>query len=525
MGERDRMAGVRQRLPTPAGNRFATSPDLADDAGQIDVNARDQIPHAWPSDGTRARVSAIRTRLVFSSRIVGFPFVSDPYTLRDGSVHPPPAGWAALRHLGPSVVIAGSIVGSGELILTSSLGAAAGFTLLWWMLVCCWSKSLVQAELARYVIVSGDTYLRAMNRIPGKLPGPRGSVSWTLWFSLFAFIPGIIGMGGILGGTGQALELLFPQIDSRWLAAAAAVSASAVLVSGSYRRLERIMLLLVMGFTLTTLIAAVAMQITEFRWSPADLAAGFRFDFPAEHAVLALAVFGATGVNAAEISSYTYWCIEKGYSAVVGANDGSPPWLERARGWIGVLQADIWLTLLILTCATLPFYLLGAGVLHETGQQPRGLETVAVLSRMFTQTLGGWSLWLFGTAAFCILYSSVVAGFGGISRFAPDYLVEFGFLERSALAARLRWIRGCGAVLPVVSLLFYLLLPSPLALLTIGALMGAVLLPVQSGAALWLHRHCMDPRVRPSPPANALLWFTFLFQAAMAVLVAIYLMP
>ena len=37
----------------------------------------------------------------------------------------------------------------------------------------CWSKSIVQAELTRYVVVSGDTYIRALNRIPGRLPGPK----------------------------------------------------------------------------------------------------------------------------------------------------------------------------------------------------------------------------------------------------------------------------------------------------------------------------------------------------------------
>lgn len=64
----------------------------------------------------------------------------DPYTIRDGEAHPPPKNfWARMKYLGPSIIVSGSIVGSGELILTSSLGAAAGFTLLWWMLLGCWS--------------------------------------------------------------------------------------------------------------------------------------------------------------------------------------------------------------------------------------------------------------------------------------------------------------------------------------------------------------------------------------------------
>ena len=346
--------------------------------------------------------------------------MTDPYTTRLGATRPPPASWAArFRQLGPGVVISGSIVGSGELVLTSSLGAAAGFTLLWWMLVCCWSKSVVQAELARYAVVSGDTYLRALNRIPGRLPGPRVPVSWTVWFSLFAFVPGVIGMGGILGATGQVLSLMWPAVDSRWMTLLAAIAASAILYTGSYLRLERTMLVLVAGFTAATLIAAFAMQLTEYRVTASDVAAGLSFDLPAQHLLLALAVYGATGVNSAEISTYTYWCVEKGYSSFVGDEKNDPPWPARARGWIRMLQLDVWLTLAILTCATLPFYLLGAGVLHATGQQPQGLDTVRVLSAMFTHTLGGWSLPLFGGAAFCVLFSTVVGGFGGIRRSTP----------------------------------------------------------------------------------------------------------
>jgi len=443
--------------------------------------------------------------------------MSDPWTECHDAIRPPPARWQdRWRQLGPSVVIAGSIVGSGELVLTSTLGATAGLALLWWLLVCCWSKSIVQAELARYVVSSGDTYLRALNRLPGRLPGRRTRVSWVLWFSLFAFIPGVVGMGGIVGGAAQALELLAPDLDASVWTVLAAGAASVLLVSGSYVRLERVMLSLVVCFTGATLLAFIALQFSAERLTAAELATGFEFRFPAHSAVLALAVYGATGVNSAEICTYTYWCIEKGYTRRIGDDRADPAWPGRARGWIRVLDLDVWTTLVILTCATLPFYLLGAGVLAGSERLPQGSETLGTLSTMFTHTLGPRSLPLFGLAAFCILFSSVVAGFGGISRLVPDYLVEFGLLEREDIARRLRWIRGCGGLLPLAASALYLFAPNPVVLLTIGALMGAVLLPVQSGATLWLHRHWLDQRVRPSASTRLLLRLTFLFQVLMA---------
>ncbi|MDX1382451.1 MAG: Nramp family divalent metal transporter, partial [Thermoanaerobaculia bacterium] len=276
----------------------------------------------------------------------------DPYTIRDGEEVEPPSSWSArLRYLGPSVVISGSIVGSGEIILTSGLGAAAGFVMLWWVLLSCWIKSLIQAELSRYILVSGDTYVRAMNRLPGKIPGPGGPVSFAVWLALIAWVPSTMGLGGIVGGAGQALTLLVPAIPSTWSTAIVALVAIVLLVSGSYVVLERAMLVLVMSFTAATLICSILMQFTEYAVTRADLVAGLGFRFPPELLVAALAVYGYTGVNSSETSAYTYWCVEKGYPNYIGPSSRAG-WQRRARGWIKVLQADVWVTLAILTCAT-----------------------------------------------------------------------------------------------------------------------------------------------------------------------------
>jgi len=450
----------------------------------------------------------------------------DPYTTGQAAVRDPPTRFLSrIRHLGPGIVISGSIIGSGELVLTSSLGAHAGFALLWWILIACWSKSLVQAELARYIVVSGDTYLRALNRIPGRLPFFGARVSWTVWFSLLSFVPGVIGMGGILGGAGQALALLMPRVGSSNATVLLALLTSGILYSGSYVRLERIMMVLVACFTLATLFSLAAMQSTPYGVTPSDLLLGLEFRFPAEYLVLALAVYGATGVNSAEISTYSYWCIEKGYPGFIGNSKSDPSATARARGWLRVLQLDVWITLLILTCATLPFYLLGAGVLHATGQSPEGLDLVRVLSGMFTQTLGNWSLWLFGGAAFCVLISSAISGFGGTARFLPDFLIEFGLLDRARLKARRTWIRAYGTLAPMAGCAIYLLALDPLGLLLVGALAGTVLLPVQSGSTLWLQNNRMEVRLRASRNVRHALWVTFLFQLAMAVLVIRYALP
>jgi len=62
-----------------------------------------------------------------------------------------------LRQLGPGLIIAGSIVGAGELIATTAVGAEAGFVLLWLIIIGCLIKVFVQIEFGRYTITSGRT--------------------------------------------------------------------------------------------------------------------------------------------------------------------------------------------------------------------------------------------------------------------------------------------------------------------------------------------------------------------------------
>src|SRR3982751_5934817 len=72
---------------------------------------------------------------------------------------------AALRRIGPGIVLASAIVGSGEVIATTTLGAQTGYAALWIVLVSCAIKPVVQAELGRYTIVTGHTGLEGFNRV------------------------------------------------------------------------------------------------------------------------------------------------------------------------------------------------------------------------------------------------------------------------------------------------------------------------------------------------------------------------
>ena len=163
----------------------------------------------------------------------------DPYALRTEHIQDPPVGfWNTVKFLGPGLILVGSVVGSGEIILTTTLGATVGFVMLWWMLLSCWGKSIVQAELGRYAVSSGQTALAAFNDIPGKIPFFRSKISWFILLWFLQQIPGLMGGGGIYGGAGQAMSMMMPFLDSRYWTIIVAIVTAALILSGTYRFLE-----------------------------------------------------------------------------------------------------------------------------------------------------------------------------------------------------------------------------------------------------------------------------------------------
>ncbi len=103
----------------------------------------------------------------------------DPYLPSENTILEAPVTFKKqLKHLGPSLVLSAAIVGSGELIATTALGAKAGFTLFWLIFIGCLIKVAVQLEFGKHTILTGETAMEAF----GKLPGPKfGRARWSVW--------------------------------------------------------------------------------------------------------------------------------------------------------------------------------------------------------------------------------------------------------------------------------------------------------------------------------------------------------
>ena len=443
------------------------------------------------------------------------PQAADPYRLTAEAIREPPRTLAgSLRHIGPGLILAGAIVGSGELIATTVLGAEYGYTLLWLILVSCAIKVVVQGEIGRYAVVTGETTLRAFNRAPG----PRLRVAWPVWLWVVMVSAVMFSVGGMLGAIGGILHRFVPALPaSGWIWVVDGVTV-ALLLSGRYGLVEKPSLALVATFTFVTAGAAVILlQNPEF-FSAADLFEGLAFRMPDGGVATAATVFGATGVGAGELMMYPYWCLEKGYARFSGPPTGSPAWARRVRGWMRVMSLDVLCSLAIYTASTLAFYLLGAGVLAKLGVIPQGLAMVNQLSNIYTETLGSWSFSLFMAGAIAVFYSTIFSVTAAHGRLFADLLLLLGLGDPADYARRLLLVRVGIVVTTIAPTLCFFLVEEPVLMVMIGGVAQALMLPVIAGMTIYLTARRVPRAVTASPALRAALWAT----AGVMALAALY---
>ncbi|BCX46275.1 Mn(2+) transporter [Haloferula helveola] len=480
---------------------------------------------------------------------------------------PPKTLWGILKQLGPGLIIAGSIVGSGELIATTAVGAEAGFLLLWLIIIGCLIKVFVQIEFGRYAITSGRTTLDGLNEVPG----PRLRVNWLCWFWLVFIVVALIQLGGIIGGVGQALAIQQPltesgevvnaredaviQIkvadsiadrfgedeamapvmeklavekadaqkvlsgfegkeqvvshDSMLWASLVTIVSIVLLVIGRYRLIQNVSTALVASFTLVTIINLFYLQaLPEWRVSWADLVDGMSFRIPeGKGLTVALAAFGIIGVGATELIQYPYWCLEKGYAKWTGPRDDSPEWAERAKGWVRVLRWDAWCSMVVYTFATVAFYLLGAAILGRTGLDPSGDQMVRTLGQMYVPVFGSAAQAVFLFGAFAVLYSTFFVATASHARVCADALRVFG-VSKGGEASYRAWVRGFCIGLPLLFLASYAFFKAPKELVLAGGFMGALMLPMLGAAALYFRYRRCDERLTPSRVWDVGLWIS-----------------
>ncbi len=424
-----------------------------------------------------------------------------------------PTSWRGIRsQLGPGLIVSANIVGSGELIVTTKLGADVGFTMLWFILLGCVVKVFVQLELGRYAISKRKTTLEALNSVPG----PKLRVSWLVWLWSLMFAAIFFQLSGMVGGIAQVLGLAGLEWSHTVLAILITGSCALLLSIGQYRFIQNFSSVMVASFSIFTVFAVFSLYWTDYGITGAQLAEGLSFRLPSDF-MIAFAAFGVIGVGASELIVYPYWCLEKGYGKYVGPDDGSEAWIERAQGWIRVMKYDALLSLVIYTGATVAFYLLGAAVLNGRQIAVENENLMVNLSNLYSTSFGAVGLWIFIVGAFAVMYSTVFIATASNSRLSADFLNLLGILKLDTEEQRKRAVKVACVVLPALFCIFYLSFSKPVTLIAIGAVAQALMLPIISFAALYFLYYHTHERLRPRLSWIVFVWISACLMAAVGL--------
>ncbi len=348
------------------------------------------------------------------------------------SIKSAPKGLAMLAILGPSLIWAGEFIGSGEVILSTRVGAILGPTVLWAILVGVVLKFWIGMAGARYTVCTGEGMIDMIARVPG----PR---NWGVWITLVAQLAaGTIAIGSLAAAAGIFVHSLIgiSPLIAGWLVT---LFALAVVWSNAFNFLKFVMSL----FVVIVVIGVLYVAITVFPGLNIFLK-GFLFDIPAVPE-WALAMDGvqanpwreilpllgwAAGGFASQVW-YTYWVIGAGYGASAGRGYGKPAdddmlknmsaaTATKIKGWCHVVYTDAFLAMVIGVVATGGFLIAGAGVLRPNHLAPEGPQVATTLATVFSARWGAFGGVLFMIAGACALIGTQIGQLAGWPRLLAD---------------------------------------------------------------------------------------------------------
>jgi len=396
--------------------------------------------------------------------------LKDPYILTSDNIKPAPKSFIGkLRYLGPGFILSASVIGSGELISTTTLGAKAGFITFWIIIVSCLVKVAIQLEFGKQAIRTGETVMTSLNKLGGPKFGKQ-KANWSLWTWLILWLFKPLQLGGIIGGVAITLNMAFPTIGITGFAIIVGIVVALMVFKGYYFFIEKVSVAFMMLFTIFTIVAVFMLQNTPMAFTFDQVLSGVKFKLPAATVGFAIAAFGLTGVGGDEIVAYNYWCLEKGYARYTGPFENNREWRQRARGWIKVMNLDAILSMVVYTLVTAAFYLLGAAVLYQRGEIPAGFEMIETLSKMYTRSYGAWAKIFFLFGSFAVLFSTLFSALAARTRIFSDLFGVIGWIDFYNIKQRKRTIALLAFVFPVLWVIALVWVKLPVIMVTIGGI-------------------------------------------------------
>ncbi|MCI0433209.1 MAG: Nramp family divalent metal transporter [Gemmatimonadetes bacterium] len=460
---------------------------------------------------------------------------------------PVPRRFAWLGVVGPGVIVLGGSIGSGEFLLGPAAFVRYGLSLLWVTLVAAFLQTVLNTELMRYTIATGEPVFTGFMRTR-----PR-STFWAWFYAILYFLQ--VGWPGWAGAAAGAIwflwarELAGPEQGGIVYAIGVATFMVCVAILLVGRRIERTLeilnWILVIAILSGFLVLAV-LFVPGSNWLAGitglagyDAARGsFSFIPPGADFFLIGAFAAYSGAGGVINLTLSNWARDKGYGmsarvgyipAVVGgrkvplAHNGftftpDAEALHRWKGWWRIVRADQWG--IYFTGALLGMFL--PAILYvtfiETGTEIRGLGVAAALANAMVASAGPIFGGVVAMMGVWVLFKTQLDIVDGTTRAITDILWTGSRRIRAWRGGDVRVVYY--AVLAVITVwgVIALGLAQPILLLQLGANMAGIVFVISSLHVLYINTKLLPPGIRPPLWRRIALVATSLFYGAFVYL-------
>ncbi|GAB5558291.1 MAG: divalent metal cation transporter [Schleiferiaceae bacterium] len=300
-----------------------------------------------------------------------------------------------LKALGPGILFASTAIGVSHLVQSTQAGAQYGWGLLWAVLL---------ANLLKYPFFEyGTRYTSSTGKSTIEGYGTLGKTPLRIYL-----VVAVISMGFVTAAVGFVTAGFMQNLlDIDWPILAPIllfVFCGALLVSGRYQTLDRLIKILGMVLVITTLITFIAVLIKGPQ-GPIESSKAFEFPTSGMGVFFLLALMGWMP-TAVDISAWSsLWLLEKQKTSGVKISK-KDALFDFNLGYI--------ITSLLAIC----FLILGAYVIYGTDNTlPNGAAAFANgVIGLYTNSLGDWSYAMIAACAFSIMFSTCITVIDGYAR-------------------------------------------------------------------------------------------------------------
>jgi hypothetical protein len=450
----------------------------------------------------------------------------DPWRIGELPPAPRPRGLQWINAVGPGVIVLGASIGSGEFLLGPAAFVKYGLSLLWVVGLAALLQTLLNVELMRYTMATGEPVVTGFMRT-------RPSATFWAWFyAVLYFLQ--MGWPGWAGAAAGAVFFLgakrLPNAGEAGMVYAIGVGlyllCGGILLIG--RRIERTLEYLnwiMVGAIIAGLGALAILFVPLATWGAAlagfagfDVKTGSFQLVPAGADFFLLGAFAAyAGGGGVANLTLSNWARDKGYGmsssvgfipAAVGgkkvalAHSGATfepnaESLARWRGWWRIIRVDQWGVFFTgaMLGMTLPALLYVTFV--PAGTDIRGLGIAAALAQAVATQKGAIFGGVIAILGVWILFKAQLDILEGMTRAVTDILWTGSSRIRAWRGGDVRFIYY--SVLVVISLwgIIALRLTQPIILLALSANMAGIVFIISSLHLLYVNTRLLPVGLRP----------------------------